>query len=329
MADNVSLSYMNRHWKSLAAFSVTVPLFLASCSSAEEQGEEPTSEASGRTVDTVLGEVTVPEEIDSVVVLEGRRDLDIVLSLGLPLKGYPYEEEGSLDLESPVGGELEKARQNGAEELFLADEINVESIVAAEPDLIVSRVDDVEPIREELEAIAPVLAIGEQDTSSWQDDLRLVAEATGKEARAEELITGYEDGVSELSEKYADVLADNTFVPLSYNGESVETRPNRLLSRTLRDVGAKPSEAFQAAIDGEEVEYSLEQTLEGFGDADGIVALVNSPETWAQLQSDGLYNQLPAVENGHVIRSDKQTHEGAALTAMHTLKVIEQLLATW
>ncbi|MBX4421518.1 ABC transporter substrate-binding protein, partial [Mycobacterium tuberculosis] len=80
----------------------------------------------------------VPKEIDSVVVLEGRRDLDIVLSLGLPLTGFPYEEEGALDLESPVSDELEAAKKDGAKELFLDDEINLEAIIGAAPDLIVS-----------------------------------------------------------------------------------------------------------------------------------------------------------------------------------------------
>ena len=320
----------------IPVLAIATSLVLAGCSSEagstnDEASTSANSAASGdvRTVDTVLGEVAVPTEVDSVVILEGRRDLDIVLSLGLPLAGFPYEEAGSLDLESPVAENLEAAKANGAEELFLADEINIEAIAAAEPDLIVSRVDDVEPIREELEAIAPVLAIGDQSTSTWQDDLRLVAKATGTEDRAEELIGEYESGVEELSAKYADILSENSFVPMSYNGESLETRPSRLLSLTLQDLGAKPSEAFQAAIDGEEAEYSREQTLEGFKDADAIVALVNDPQVWEEFQNDSLFKQLPAVAQGHVIRSDKQTHEGAALTALHTLDVIEKLLETF
>lgn len=195
--------------------------------------------------------------------------------------------------------------------------------------MIISRVDDVEPIQDKLEAIAPVLAIGDQSTSTWQEDLQLVAEATGTEERAAELIDDYESQVAELSEEYADVLAENSFVPLSYNEEQIETRPNRLLSTILRDLGAKSSDAFQAAIDGEEVAYSPEQTLEGFEDADGIIALVNDPQVWEDVQNDALFNKLPAVQNGHIVRSDKQTHEGGPLTATHSLKVIEELLKTF
>lgn len=312
-------------------------LVVARCSTSPEgekeaaaaAAEQSTPSGDARTVDTVLGEVTVPADLDSVVVLEGRRDLDIILSLGLPLTGMPYEEAGSLDLESPLADELAEAKESGAEELFLADKVNVESIAVAQPDLIISRVDDVEPIQDKLEAIAPVLAIGDQSTSTWQEDLKLVAEATGTEDRATELINEYEDQVAELAEEFADALAENSFVPLSYNEEQIETRPNRLLSTILRDLGAKPSNAFQAAIDGDEVAYSPEQTLDGFEDADGIIALVNDPQVWNDVQNDALFNKLPAVQNGHIVRSDKQTHEGGPLTATHSLKVIEKLLKTF
>lgn len=308
----------------LALVAASSLLVISGCAATPAGGSEATAT---RTVDTVLGEVSVPEQIDSVVVLEGRRDLDIVLSLGLPLTGYPYEEEGRYDLESPVAEAL--AEQDAAEPLFLADEINLEAVAEAAPDLIVSRVDDVEPILEELQAIAPVIAIGEQGTSTWQDDLRLVAEATGTEERADELVASYDARIAEVSAQYADVLAANTFVPTSISDEGSEVRPNRLLSTVLRDLGAQPSQAFADAVAAEDgVEYSTEQLAQAYGDATAIIALVNEPDYWAELQDDSLWVQLPAVAVGHVVRSDKQTHEGAALTALHSVDVIESLLAT-
>jgi len=311
-----------------AAVGILTITALAACSPTAETADSEATE--GRTVDTLLGEVTVPNEIESVVVIEGRRDLDIVLSLGLPLAGYPYEEEGSLDLESPVAAALEEAKTNGAKELFLADEINLEAIAEAAPTLIVSRVDDVEPILDELQAIAPVLPIGEQDVSTWQDDLLLVAEATGTEERAEELIADYDARIEEVSTTYATVLADNTFAPVGIDDEGSQVRPNRLLSSVLRDLGGTPSVEFAASIEsGEGGEFGPEQLVNAFGDADGIIALVNEPTIWESLQTDALFTQLSAVENGHVIRSDKQTHEGAALTAMHSIDVIEELLQTF
>lgn len=97
----------------------------------------------------------------------------------------------------------------------------------------------------------------------------------------------------------------------------------------LRDLGATPSQAFEAAINGDATKYSPEQVLTGFGDADGLIMLVNSPQTWQELQDNQLYQQLPAITEGHFVRSDKQTHEGGPLTALHALDVIEQLLRTF
>ncbi len=311
---------------SLLSLSCVASLTLTGCTAAAGGGSS--ADEGGRTVETVLGPVTVPEAIESVIVLEGRRDLDIVLSLGLPLTGYPYEAASTLDLEAPVAHALSGAA--GASPMFLAEEINLEAIAEAAPTLIVSRVDDVEPILDELRAIAPVLAIGDQSTSSWQDDLRLVAEATGTQDRAAELIAQYDARVAEVSEAYADVLASQTFAPVNMHSDGSDTRPNRLLSTVLRDLGATPSAAFAEAIQsGEGVEFSPEQLVSTWSDATAVVALVNDAAYWDELQTDSLWTQLPAVVGGHVVRSDKQTHEGAALTALHSLDVVESLLATF
>lgn len=309
------------------AAALTTTALLAACSTATTSADAPT--ASGRTVETVLGPVTVPEQIDSVVVIEGRRDLDIALALDLPVVGFPLEGEGSLDLESPLAEARAAAvAEHGAEGLFLADEINIEAIAEAAPSVIISRSDDVEEIFDQLSAIAPVVAIGDQDTSTWQDDLRLVAEATGTTARAEELVTAYDDRVADVASTYADVIAEHPVVPLGSDSSGSQVRPNRLLSTVLQDVGALPSEVFAEAIEtGDGIEHSPERLVEAYDDADGIIALVNGADEWSATQASPLWSRLPAVAAGHVVRSDKSTHEGGPLTAMHSLDVVEELYA--
>ena len=312
----------------LAASAATIAL-LAGCTSGAA-ADADAADGAGRTVDTILDEVTVPEQIDAVVVIEGRRDLDIALALGLPVVGFPIEEEGALELESPLADARAEAEANGATGLFIADEINIEAIAEAAPSLIISRSDDVEPIFDELSAIAPVLAIGEQDVSTWQDDLLLVGEATGTTATAEALIAEYEARVAEVSAGYADVIASKLVVPLGTDAEGSQVRPNRLLSTVLQDVGAQPSAAFAESIaSGEGVEFGPEQLLDAHRDADGVVALVNVADEWAATQANPLWTQLPAVAAGHVVRSDKSTHEGGPITALHALDVVEALYATF
>ena len=292
----------------------------------------PAEQADGRTVTTSIGEVTVPARIDSVVVLEGRRDLDIVLSLGLPLAGFPYEgPDSGLDLEAPLATATEEAEAAGARELFLADEIDLEVIAEAAPSLIVGRAEDVEPILDELRAIAPVLPVGSHDDGvTWQDDLRLVASATGTEARADELVTAYEQRRDEVAQRFAGQIAATPVVPVGYDGQATEVQTTRLQSVILTELGALPAAAFTAAEaagpDG--VEYSPEQSLQAYGDAEALLVVADTADEWAAAGTDPVWAQLPAVVAGNVVRSDKMTHEGGPTTAMHVLDLVEQLYET-
>jgi iron complex transport system substrate-binding protein len=63
-------------------------------------------------------------------------------------------------------------------------------------------------------------------------------------------------------------------------------------------------------------------------DAGAILVVVETAEEWAALEADPLWNELPAVAAGNVVRTDKMTHEGGPITAMRILDLIEQLYET-
>ena len=72
---------------------------------------------------------------------------------------------------------------------FLDDDaINIEAIVAAKPDLILGQVYHTEAVREELEAIAPVIDIPGNEDGDWRDRLRIVGNILGKTEHAETII---------------------------------------------------------------------------------------------------------------------------------------------
>ena len=312
----------------LTTASVVVAATLTACGAGAATA--PASTAAGTTVDTVLGPVTVPAEVESVVVVEGRRDLDIALALGLPLVGHPtFGDSADPSVPSPLAEPLAAATAQGARPLFTRSEVNVEAIAAAAPSLIISRADDVEPVLAELQAIAPVLAIGEQTTSTWQEDLLLVGRATGREERAQQLVDQHAQRVADFRAAHAEALAATVVAPVSIGADGSAVRPDRLLSTVLREVGATPSRAFADAVaagpDG--VEHGPEQLLVEHADADALVALVNTAEEWRALQADPLWQQLPAVQQGRVVRADNATHEGGPLTAAHVLDLLDQLYA--
>lgn len=255
----------------------------------------------------------------------------MVLSLGLPLRGMPEipASEG-FDLEHPLAEATQKAKDAGAKELFLDGEINLEAIAAAGPDLIVSRIDDIEPIQAELQAIAPVIAIGAQTGVSWREDLRLIGRATGTEARAEELISDYEARVAEVKEKYATQIAETTVAPIGYDDEGTDVLADRMQSRVLTDVGARPAKAFADALAASsgEVAFSPELTLRAYQDADAMFIAADRAAEWEAAQADPLVQELPAMKNGRVIRTDKFSFEGGPIVLNHVLDLVEELYAT-
>jgi len=297
-------------------------MMLVGCSTASEP-----SAAQGRTISTAMGEVTVPETVESVVVLEGRRDLDIALALGLPVKGFPYDgPETGVELPLPIADELAQAREAGGEQLFLADEIDIEAIAQAQPDLIVGRFEDIEPLADELTQIAPVVPVGSHDEGiTWQDDLLLVAQATGTEARAAELIAQYDAKLTEVRSVHSAAIAATPVAPMAYGLEGTEVAATRMQSVVLQELSAVPSTAFSEAITDGAVEFGPEQTLEKFRDAGALLVLADTQEEWAAAQKDPLFAQLPAVQSGAVIRSDKMTHEGGPITAFHVLDLVDEL----
>lgn len=305
---------------------------LVACSTQDTSTDTSQTQASastGKKISTLFGEMAPLEKVERVVVLEGRRDLDIALSLGLPVVGYPALEEGSIELDIPTAYALSEAQeQHAAQELFLEDEINIEAIIKAQPDLIISRASDAEPILKELQAIAPVVAVGEQGSTTWQEDLKTVSEMTGTQDRAHKIIEDYNQRVDNLKSTYAKQLAQNSFAAAKIDDEAVEVRPQRLLSAILQDVGASPSQAFKQAIDEGKAEFSPEQTVSALEDVDALIVHSNSAQAWKKVQESPLYQQLPAVKSGHVVRSDKMTFEGGPFAAERALTAIEELLKT-
>jgi len=311
----------------VTAAVATFALALTGCSAA---GADDTA-AEGRTVSTEFGDVVIPATIDSVVVLEGRRDLDIALALDLPVVGIPTMDNAEdRAIEPPLAAAIAAAEDNGAEEIFLEDEVNLEAIAEVAPSLILSRNSDIEPIFDELSAIAPVLSVHSHgDMVSWQDDLLFVAEATGTEDTAADIIAEYDARVAEIADTYAEQIAATPVAAVVYNDEGTSVQSTRLMSAALFAVGALPSEIFAASSElvDEGIESSPEQTFDIFDDAGALIVSVETDEAWAGLEDDQLWAQLPAVQAGNVVRTDKMTNEGGPITAMAALELVEQLYA--
>lgn len=303
---------------------IAVVLLLSACG-----GTAEAEDAGGtRTVQTFLGAVEVPEKIESVVVLDGRRDQDIALALDLPVVGVPRADpEHAYELAKPLAAAVAAA---APEELFLENEVNLEALAETAPDLIICHEDDLQDLQTQLQAIAPVLVVAASPEDTWQEDLLMVGEATGTTAKAEQLIADYDARVGQIRQEFGDEIAGTKVTPFAYDAEGTAIGGGRLHSRVLQDVGAVPSKAFaQALADPENsLRSSPEQTLEAHSDADALLVAATSSADWEGAAADPLFQELPAVQAGRVVRTDRLTFQGGPITAMHVLDLVEQLYAS-
>ena len=137
-------------------------------------GSANNGDTSMNVIETVMGEIEVPKNPERVVVNWYIGD---ALSLDLNVVGYSAWEQKTMPFYDKFTPST-KLENWGAED-----------IMAVEPDLIITY--DAEDY-EKFKKIAPVLVIPEGEVTSAQR-LRMIGDATGKEAEAEALITQFEE----------------------------------------------------------------------------------------------------------------------------------------
>ncbi|GHC22201.1 ABC transporter substrate-binding protein [Aidingimonas halophila] len=153
----------------------------------------------GRTVTNAFGDTYLPATPQRVVTLyQGATDSAVALGL-TPV--------GVVDswLEQPMYHYLRDAL-DGVTHVGLETQPNLEKVAWLDPDLIVAtrfRHERVQPL---LEKIAPTVAT--ETVFDFKATLRLIAKATGREARARELLHDWDSRVADFRQRIADTLGD-------------------------------------------------------------------------------------------------------------------------
>ena len=281
-------------------------------------GDSPT----GRSVDHGLGTTVAPpaSAIRSVVVLEGRRDLETALALDLPVVGAP-----SSSPDAPFSEHLD-GLVAGVEPLFARGELNIEAIAAASPDLIITRESNAADVYAELSQIAPVLPV--RGDGPWRDDLRFVAGAVDLAGRAEEVIEEHEAAQRALVADHQAALARPiAVVQYIAGGEMFWSSPNGFLlqAQVLDELGGTFVESQLDA--GESEDFSAELIAERFESAEGILLIteLDPAAELAELAGNVLWAGLPAVEAGAIVTVPFQLNYGSIIAADACLRRFRQL----
>ena len=286
-----------------------------------------------RTVTHRFGTFEVPVDPQRVVGLEGRRDLETALALGLrPVaigSNALYGGEALAPwLDLPLDGVA----------VVQQTEPSLEQIAALRPDLVLTRDSNIEELRDELVALAPVLPVGsgtdpDDSGDDWRADLRRVAGWLGREDRLAETLATHDARRDEIAARHADRIASAVVAVVQYSAEEGNLSTSRTDGFYLQAqaLGALGGQHLPFLEQLERTAYIAAFSTEQMGElapADAILMIANTEEERAALAAQPLWQRLPAVAAGRVVFTDSRANYGSVYAAGEGLRLLDELYAT-
>jgi iron complex transport system substrate-binding protein len=224
---------MRRHVLQVTGLAVAAALVLTACGGdADGAASDTTATADAafpRTVVHAMGETEIPARPERIVVLD-TGELDSALSLGVTPVGAVTTAVSEDFLSYLAEGAA------GVERVGTIAEPNLEAIAALQPDLILSNKVRHEDIYPQLSQIAPTV-FAERVGAVWKDNLRLAAEALGRDDHAAAALAAYEKDAVALGESVGDP-AGTTVSPLRFVGGTIRAYQSAsFIGTVLADIG--------------------------------------------------------------------------------------------
>lgn len=278
--------------KTLVATCMTA-VMLVGCGVNGGTSNEKTSEKTV-TVTDVRGEVEIPAEPQRIVDLSGNSD--ILSILGYKVIGtansdaYDYTKFPSYLEETLKGAEILG--------YSMQDTMDVEAVMNLNPDLIVISTVQ-EKMYDQLSEIAPTVMI-QLEALNWKDDVKAFAKVFNKEDAANKWLADYEAKAKAAGDKIkSEYGEDTTYLSFLASGGQFFVFDGAGFGSVLyEDMGLARPEGMP-----EQTDISLPVvTYEGLASikADYIFAIATA-EDLAQLESNAIWNNLPAVKEGKVV----------------------------
>ena len=285
---------MKRNLLKTLVVSCMTAIMLVGCGVNGNTSEDKSSEKTV-TVTDVRGEVEIPAEPQRIVDLSGNSD--ILSILGYKVVGtansdaYDYTKFPSY-LEDTL---------SGAEILgySMQDTMDIEAVMNLNPDLIVISTVQ-EKMYDQLSEIAPTVMI-QLEALDWKEDVKAFAKVFNKEDAANEWLANYETKAKEAGDKIkAEYGEDTTYLSFLASGGQFFIFDGAGFGSVLyEDMGLAKPEGMP-----EQSDISLPVvTYEGLASIKSdYIFLITTDEDYAQLESNAIWNSLPAVKEGKVVK---------------------------
>ena len=285
--------------KTIVATCMTAMMFVG-CASNNATNEDKTTENT-ITVTDVRGEVEIPADPQRIVDLSGNSDI-------LSILGYKVIGTANSDAYdyTKFPAYLEETLK-GAEILgySMQDTMDVEAVMNLNPDLIVISTVQ-EKMYDQLSEIAPTVMI-QLEALNWKDDVKALAEVFNKEDVANEWIANYETKAKEAGDKIKAEYGENTtYLSFLASGGQFFIFDGAGFGDVLyNDMGLAKPEGMP-----EQTDISLPVvTYEGLASIKAdYIFLIATAEDLVQLESNAIWNSLPAVKEGHVVVLDSSPY---------------------
>ena len=277
--------------KSIALLCVTMLTFgmVTGCSS--DNGKENTQET--RTVQSVKGEVEIPANPQRIVDISGSSE-ELVLLGHTPVATANVDSYETTKVTSYIEDKLGDAKVVGHS---MMDTMDIEAILAAEPDLIIMAPRQ-EKIYDQLKEIAPVVML-EDRSNDWEAKLKDVATLFGQEKEAQEWLDAYYKKAEELGKEIKKANGeDTTYLTVLASSGQFMVFTEGGIGTVLKEDMKLPQPTNMPKQDSITLPTV---TMEGLSeiDADHIIVIATESDK-ADLDASTVWPEIRAVKEGNV-----------------------------
>lgn len=256
------------------------------------------------TIEHAFGETEIPAEPERVVTW-GWASTDAAIALGVVPVAIPFEEYGG-DEAGVLPWVREALEELGAEVpevLPNTDEVPVEAIAAARPDLILAPYSGItEEEYELLSGIAPTVAYpGEPWATPWRQVIEIAGEALGRTEEAAALVADIEAEVAAAAEAHPELAGKSVALVWDTGDTFYVYKEADARAEFLLDLGMVTAESVRAlATDESTFYFTLSKERLGELESDVLVSFADTEEAQEAFLTSDAARLMPQVREGRV-----------------------------
>ncbi len=260
-----------------------------------------------RLVPDALGEVEIaapPQNIASTAPsLTG-----ILLAIGAPVKSTSTALIGPLT--DDKGFFLQWAAQadaRGVELLYPNLTFDIETLILAEPDLVIASAtggDAILPFVPAIRAQGMTVLVLDYSSGSWEDLARQLGRATGHEEGAEKVIRDFAEEARAVAATLTIPPGGVSVVSYNFSGTYAVSKPTSPQAKLLAELGftveGLPEAMGETAQRSSDFDFISHENLGAAITGEGVFLLNGTEETVRTFMADPVLANLPAVKSGQV-----------------------------